>query len=296
MSSDQAEISVPNGLIERLAVRVRSARAAKGLPRRALSEMSGVSPRYLAQLEAGEGNISIMLLNRVANALECRVEDLIAEADPLPGDVARVASLYAQAPASVQGRVRALLAPQNPATLKAQRIARIGLRGAGKSTLGKKAATMLRIPFVELNCEIEATAAMPIGEVVALYGFDGYRDLEAKCLRSVIDRHERMILAVSGGIVSENSTFNMLLERFHTIWIRTSPGEHMARVRAQGDLRPMEGFPAAMEQLKTLLTTREPYYERASAKVDTSNRPEQSSVNDLLTVIAKNRFLESSSV
>ncbi|WP_299286499.1 helix-turn-helix transcriptional regulator [uncultured Tateyamaria sp.] len=280
-------------MIERLATRVRAARTAQGLPRRALSDMSGVSPRYLAQLEAGEGNISVILLDRVATALNVRIEDLLSEAPPMRADVARVARLYEVAAAPVQGRVRALLAPENPMALRAQRVCLIGLRGAGKSTLGRRAAEKLKVPFVELTDAIEAEAGIPLGEVMALYGQDGYRALEAQAITRVIDDHDKLILAVAGGIVGEPATYAQVLERFHTVWVRTSPAEHMARVRAQGDLRPMEGNPGAMDQLKSFLTTRTPLYERALAQVDTSAKPVQMSVNDLLATIASNRFLDS---
>jgi XRE family transcriptional regulator, aerobic/anaerobic benzoate catabolism transcriptional regulator len=286
---------IPNAtlpIIERLAARVRAARTARGLPRRELSDLSGVSPRYLAQIEAGEGNISIVLLDRVASALDVRIEDLLSEDAPLNGDVARVAQLYQSSPPTVQGRVRAMLAPENPMTLRAQRICLVGLRGAGKSTLGKLAAEKLKLPFVELTDEIEAQAGMPLVEVMGLYGQDGYRALEAQAIGKVVDTHDKLILAVAGGIVAEDATYAQVLERFHTVWIRTSPAEHMARVRAQGDLRPMEGHPAAMEQLKSYLTIRTPLYERALAQVDTSGKPVQTSVNELLAIIAKNRFLE----
>jgi XRE family aerobic/anaerobic benzoate catabolism transcriptional regulator len=280
-------------LIERLAARVRAARTAQGLPRRLLSERSGVSPRYLAQLEAGEGNISVLLLSRVAAALNVRIEELLSDAGPMEDDVARVATLYRTASAPVQGRVRALLAPDNPLAQRAQRICLIGLRGAGKSTLGAAAARKLKVPFVELNAEIERAVEMPLDEIMALYGPDGYRTLEAEAVNRVLQSHDKMILAVAGGIVAAPVTFSQVLERFHTVWIRTSAAEHMARVRAQGDLRPMQGNPVAMDQLKHFLAQRTPQYEQALAQVNTSGKPVQSSVNDLLAVIAKHRFLES---
>ena len=291
MSKDRQISDCDIDVMVRLAGRVRAARAALGLPRRTLSERSGVSPRYLAQLEAGEGNISVVLLNRVAAALDMRIEDLVRADDPMDADVARVAQLYQGATSAVQGRVRALLAPQNPGALRAQRICLVGLRGAGKSTLGRLASDKLKIPFVELNDLIESRAGMPVGEVMALYGQDGYRAMEAEALNEVVASHDKLILAVAGGIVADQETYAQVLERFHTVWVRTSAAEHMARVRAQGDLRPMEGHPAAMEQLKTLLETRGPDYARALAQVDTTAKPVQSSVNDLLAVIAKNRFL-----
>tara|TARA_R110002049_G_scaffold44333_3_gene129788 strand:- start:23763 stop:24614 length:852 start_codon:yes stop_codon:yes gene_type:complete len=279
-------------LIARLATRVGDARRARGLPRRVLSEMSGVSPRYLAQLEAGEGNISVLLLQRVAAALDLKVEDLLAETAPMDHDAGRVATLFRDAPLAVQHKVRGLLAPQNPHALRAGRIALIGLRGAGKSTLGRMAGEALNIPFVELNREIEAEADMPLAEVMAFYGQDGYRRMEADALERVCTRHDRVILAVAGGIVADGDTYAHLLERFHSVWIRTSPAEHMQRVRAQGDVRPMQGNPAAMAQLRQLLTDRTPLYNQAEAMMNTSNKAVRSSLNDLMTIIAKGRFLE----
>jgi len=292
MNAPVSPVPDTGALLTRVAERVRAARAATGLPRRALAELSGVSPRYLAQLEAGEGNISIALLNRVADALGLPIDALIAERPPLPADAMRVAQLFHAAPADVKGRVRALLAPQASSAQRAQRICLIGLRGAGKSTLGAAAAQALNLPFIELNKQIEARTAMPLSEVMALYGQDGFRDLESELLDEVIAEHDKAIMAVGGGIMSEAGTFARLLERCHTIWIRTSPGEHMTRVRAQGDMRPMAGNPAAMDQLKALLRARTPLYERATAQVDTAGKPVNSSVNDLLTVIAKNGFLD----
>lgn len=293
MTTQKPIPNTPQPLIERLAARVRAARTAQGLPRRLLSERSGVSPRYLAQLEAGEGNISVLLLSRVAAALNVRIEELLSDAGPIDDDVSRVASLYRTAPAPVQGRVRALLAPENPMAQRAQRVCLIGLRGAGKSTLGEAAAQKLKVPFVELNAEIERAVEMPLDEIMALYGADGYRALEAEAVDRVLQTYDKLILAVAGGIVAAPATFSQVLERFHTVWIKTSAAEHMARVRAQGDLRPMDGNPAAMDQLKHFLKARTPQYEQALAQVNTSAKPVQTSVNDLLAVIAKHRFLES---
>ncbi len=279
-------------MVARLAARISEARKKRGLPRRLLSELSGVSPRYLAQLEAGEGNISILLLRRVAVALDLKIDALLAEDVPLDHDAHRVAALYRQAPSAIKDRVRGILAPQNPAVMRAGRICLIGLRGAGKSTLGKLTGAALNIPFVELNKDIEGATGMPLAEVMALYGQDGYREMEADALERISIRHDRMILAVAGGIVAEPETYARLLEQFHTIWIRTSPAEHMQRVRAQGDVRPMQGNPAAMAQLKQLLDGRTQLYEQAEAQVNTSDRAVRSSLNDLLAIIANRRFLE----
>jgi len=248
-------------LIARVGERVRRARDRKGIPRRVLSEKSGVSPRYLAQLEAGEGNIS------------------------------RMADLFRTADARTQARVLATLSPEPVAAARAHRICLVGLRGAGKSTLGRRAGERLGIPFLELNREIEEQSGMPVEELMALYGQEGYRRLEAQAIDRVIATHDTMILAVAGGIVAEPETYNVLLSKFHTIWVKATPAEHMARVREQGDTRPMAGNPEAMDQLKSILTAREALYERALAKLDTSGRTEDESLDEMLALIRSHDFL-----
>ena len=279
-------------LILRVGERVRKARELKGIPRRVLSDVSGVSPRYLALLEAGDGNISIGLLQRVADALDHRIEWLVGEDDPWTSEALRVADLYRGAPADVRAKVVGLLAPQPEATARRHRIALIGLRGAGKSTLGAATGTALGIPFVELNREIEEQAGMPVNEVMAFYGQEGYRRLEAQALGRIIATHDTMILAVAGGIVSEPETFKTLLAHFHTIWVKAAPTEHMNRVRAQGDMRPMAGNPEAMDQLKFILTSRETLYDQARAKLDTTGRSVEQSAADLTHLIRERGFLE----
>ena len=277
-------------LIARVGERVRAAREAAGIPRRVLSERSGVSPRYLAQLESGAGNVSIGLLCRVAAALDRRIEWFIS--DDIAGDdrASHVAALFRAASRDVQETVLRSLSPPVSAG-RAHRICLIGLRGAGKSTLGAQAGLALGLPFVELNDEIEAQSGMPVEEVMALYGQEGYRKLETQAVHRVIDQNDRLILAVAGGIVAEPDTYDLLLDNFHTIWIKTSPNEHMARVRAQGDERPMAGNPEAMEQLKSILTSREALYRRAQAQLDTSGQPVKASLTQLLTMIKTNGFL-----
>lgn len=278
-------------LIARVGERVRRARETRGIPRRVLSEMSGVSPRYLAQLESGEGNISIGLLQRVAVALEQRIEDFIAKAEAQIDEGARVATLFHNATPEVQSAVLRLLGDTQAQSERASRICLIGLRGAGKSTLGLAIGARLGLPFVELNREIEDRSGMPVDEVMALYGQEGYRKLEAQALDHVIATHDRLILAVAGGIVGEPETYGRLLRCFHTIWVRTSPNEHMARVRAQGDTRPMAGNPEAMEQLRSILTGREALYRQAGAQLDTSGKTVAASVDELAALIAEQNFL-----
>lgn len=288
--AEQVKASV-TGLITRVGERVRKARERKGIPRRVLSEMSGVSPRYLAQLEAGEGNISIGLLQRVAIALDHRIDWLMGEDDPWTSDALRVADLFRGANMDVQQAVLRTLSPEPAQTARAHRLCLIGLRGAGKSTLGALAGQALDLPFVELNNQIEEQSGMPVNEVIALYGQEGYRRLEAQAISRVISTHDDMILAVAGGIVAEPETYNALLAHFHTIWLRTTPEDHMARVRDQGDERPMAGNSEAMDQLRSILTSRESLYGKALAQLDTSGQSVDASLAHLLALIRDQQFL-----
>ena len=287
---DEADASVAR-LITRVGERVRRARERKGISRRILSEQSGVSPRYLAQLESGAGNISIGLLQRVAIALDHRIEWLTGEEDPWTSEALRVGDLYRSSNAATQQMVQDLLSPEPEANLRAGRICLVGLRGAGKSTLGALAGQALGLPFVELNTEIEAQSGMPVGEVMALYGQEGYRRLEAQAISRITATHDSLILAAAGGVVGEPETYNSLLTGFHTIWIRASAEEHMARVRAQGDERPMAGNPEAMEQLRSILASREALYGKALAQLDTSGKEVQTSLDELANLIQGRGFL-----
>jgi len=279
-------------LMQRVGARVRKARELKNIARRVVSERSGVSPRYLAQLEAGEGNISIGLLHRVAVALDHRIEWFVGQEDPWTSDALRIADLYRTATAEKRQRAMAVLSPNPPEELRARRICLIGLRGAGKSTLGAMAGQVLHVPFLELNIEIEDHAGMPVGEVVALYGQEGYRQLEAQALSRIVATHDTVILAAAGGIVSDPECFNTLLAHFHTIWIKASPEEHMDRVRSQGDVRPMAGNPEAMDQLRSILKSREALYERADAQLDTAGKPLQATADELVKLIRNRGYLD----
>lgn len=264
-------------LIQQVGARVRALRLSAGQPRRVLSERSGVSHRFLAQLEAGEGNISIARLDQIARALDTDLSNLLP-----PSEGTEISRRFAEAPPAVQAQVRALLSPPN----RAQRVCLIGLRGAGKSTLGAMVSARLNVPFVELTQEIAALAGMPASEVMALYGEDGYRSLEARAVAHVIAAHQRVILAAAGGIVGQPAAFESLLAAFHTVWLRAAPQEHMDRVRAQGDLRPMAGNPGAMDRLRALLSEREAQYARAEATVDTEGRTPEQSATDLLAAVS----------
>lgn len=288
----QPDESPANALSARVGARVRRARQLRGISRRVLSESSGVSPRYLAQLEAGEGNISIGLLQRIAQALDHKVEWLIGEDDPWDSDALQMAELFRHADDGVKETVMKLLRPNSGGDARADRICLIGLRGAGKSTLGAMLGAALDLPFVELTARIEQMSGMPLSEVMALFGQDGYRNLEAQALDRVISSHDRLVLAVAGGIVAEPSTYTTLLSRFHTVWLRASPTEHMDRVRAQGDEGPMAGNPEAMEQLKCILASREALYGRANAQLDTSGQTPESSLKELRNLVEAQGFLD----
>ncbi|WP_299025530.1 helix-turn-helix transcriptional regulator [uncultured Sulfitobacter sp.] len=281
-----------HALISRLARRVREVRKQKGLPRRVVSELSGVSPRYLAQLEAGEGNISIALLERVARALDVPIEALIARKITVDSEAQRIARLYEGASDDVRAQIKALLGSQVQGNPRTGRICLMGLRGAGKTTLGKAAADALGLPFVELSTMIEDETGMPLSEVLSLYGADGYRRLEAEALEQVIKRTGPVLMSVSGGLVEQEAPFARLLERFHTIWLRTSPAEHVERVRAQGHLEPIKDQPLAVAQIKSLMDKREPLYARAEAQIDTAGRSATRSLQDLVSLIVTEKFVK----
>ena len=265
--------------------RVRRARERKGIARRVLSELSNVSQRYLAQLENGGGNISIAHLKRVADALDHRIEWLVSEEDPWNSEIALIAERYRSATTDQRQRIMQILNPTRPAQLRRQRICLIGLRGAGKSTLGKMLGKKLGLSFIELNDEIEEQSGMPVNEVMALYGQEGYRRLERQAVERVVAISDALILAVAGGIVSEPETYGYLLRNYHTVWLKAVPEDHMNRVRLQGDERPMAGNPQAMEELKSILTSREALYARAEAKIETSGKTTEECLEELVNIV-----------
>ena len=271
-------------LLDRIAGRVRAGRKDQGLSRRALSKASGVSERYLAELEAGRGNISVLLLARIASALDHPIETLIADiSEP---DASELAVRVGEAPPAQQDAIRRMLGANRQAKpIKAGRICLIGLRGAGKSTLGRYAADALDAPFVELSDEIETHAGLPVAEVMALYGQEGYRQLERQAIARVRDRHDRVILAVAGGIVSEPETYGLLLRHFHSIWLKAAPDDHMNRVLAQGDQRPIKGRPRPMEELNAILERRQALYAKAEASVETSGKSVENAAAEVVQAV-----------
>ena len=289
-ASGSIEESVTS-LIDQVGKRVIAARKAKRLSRRELSEISGVSPSYIVRLESGEGNISIGLLQRIAIAIERPIEWLVTTDDALTTDIARLIVRFRSADATTRSSVLGLLDPDQLQEQKAQRICLIGLRGAGKSTLGAKLGQSLGLAFVELNNEIEEKAGMPVSEIIAMYGDEGYRKLEADTLHSIIENLDKLVLAVAGGVVEEPSTYAQVLSRFHSIWLKASATEHMERVREQGDMRPMKGNPQAMDQLRNILETRESRYAQADHQLDTSGKTFDATLAELCALVASYRIL-----
>jgi XRE family aerobic/anaerobic benzoate catabolism transcriptional regulator len=288
----QVEVAAPRSsadeeFLTELGQRVRRIRALRGMSRKVLAEASDISERYIAQLESGMGNVSVLLLRRVAKAAGITLDDLIGDTSD---QTASFRDLLRTASPEAIGRAKAALRGEDTVSLHRRpavdRVALIGLRGAGKSTLGRLAAKRLRWKFVELNREVERETGFSMAEIFRLYGQEGYRRLEITALRKISARREPMILATGGGIVSEPATFELLVSSFFTIWLRASPKEHMTRVRQQGDLRPMANERAAMDDLRTILSTREPFYARADAVIDTSGRSVDSGANEILSVVA----------
>ena len=270
--------------------RVRHVRALRGMSRKVLARVSGISERYIAQLEGGKGNVSITLLRRVSAAMGTRIEDLVVDETPdwsIIRELVRGASpdRIAQARSVLSGVVPPLPAGSAPAGR--ERVGLIGLRGAGKSTLGRIAAERLGWRFVELNKEIERQNGHSVAEILALYGQEGYRRREQAVLRDLVARPGALVVATGGGIVAEPVTFDLLLARFVTVWLRRPrPEEHMARVRQQGDLRPMADDRTAMQELRAILASRTPLYGRASFLIDTSGIAVEAAATKLIAAIA----------
>ena len=260
-----------------LGERVRDARARRGMTRKTLSQDSAVSERYLAQLESGQGNISIALLRQIAQAMNMPVTELVREGVEPPVELALLHEYLNRLSGEQLAEAHGLLLERFGSTRdRARRVALVGLRGAGKSTVGRLLADRLEVPFVELVREIETDAGMPVGEIFSLSGQAAFRRYERRSLERVIEQRRRVVIATGGGIVAELGTFETLLNACYTVWLRATPEEHMRRVIEQGDRRPMAGNAEAMEDLRRILRNREALYAKADVTVASSGRrPEQ---------------------
>jgi XRE family transcriptional regulator, aerobic/anaerobic benzoate catabolism transcriptional regulator len=277
-AGSEPRVDTEDGFLSLLGRRVRAAREERGLSRKQLAESADVSERYLAQLELGDGNASVTLLRRVSRALGVRLTELLGDEERREQQLITkfLDSLPIQRLEEVlQHLVREFGAEE---AVRRKRIALIGLRGAGKSTLGSALAKQMRRPFIELDREIERELGMQLSEIFLLYGQPGYRKAERRCLDRIIGSQSEVIVSIGGGVVSEPETFHTLLANCYTVWIKASPAEHMSRVIAQGDMRPMKGHAQAMQDLKNILSSREAEYARADAVVDTSGKSVEKSL------------------
>lgn len=267
-----------------LGERVRTARARRGMTRKILARDSGVSERYLAQLENGQGNISIVLLRQVARAMGVEIADLVREGAEWPAELnlllERLRLLESD---DLQAAHRLISSTFGKAVSKPGKIALIGLRGAGKSTLGQRLAERFSIDFLELAAEIEHDAGISANEIFSLSGQAGYRRHERRALETVLARNQQVVLSTGGGLVVEAANYELLLASCFTVWLRASPEEHMSRVVAQGDHRPMADNDEAMEDLRRILEGREAMYRKADAIIDTTGR----GVEDCLAELAE---------
>jgi XRE family transcriptional regulator, aerobic/anaerobic benzoate catabolism transcriptional regulator len=258
-----------------LGERVRALRARRGLTRKTLAAAAEVSERHLANLEYGTGNASILILLQVANSLQCSLSELIGDVTTSNPEWLMIREQLANSDETTLRNVRLAITELLGADgehMRSHRVALIGLRGAGKSTLGQRLADDLGYPFVELNRDIEKLAGCSVNEIQALYGMNAYRRYERRALEALIQSHPKAIIATPGGIVSDASTFNLLLSSCTTVWLKAEPEDHMQRVIAQGDMRPMAASKEAMDDLKQILKGRAAFYSKADVTINTSGQ------------------------
>lgn len=277
-----------NPVLVALGERVRTLRAQRGLTRKAAAVAAGVSERHFANLEYGIGNASILVLQQVASALRCSLAELIGDATTRSPEWLMIREILEARSEAELRRVRTILSGLFGASGadhgRQGRIALIGLRGAGKSTLGQMLADSLDFPFIELSREIEKLAGCSIREIYDLYGASAYRRYERRAIEETILSHADVVIATPGGIVSDPATFNQLLAHCITVWLQADPEDHMKRVAAQGDTRPMAASREAMEDLKRILAARAAFYSKADLTLDTSRQGVGQSFERLLAL------------
>jgi XRE family aerobic/anaerobic benzoate catabolism transcriptional regulator len=260
-----------------LGERVRMLRARRGMTRRAVAQAAQVSERHLANLEAGSGNASVLILLQVAQALNCSIVELLGDVTTSSPEWLLIRELLGGRNEAQLQRVRTsiadMFADQGDEAARFRRIALVGLRGAGKSTLGKRLADDLDWTFVELSREIEKYAGCNITEIHSLYGANAYRRYEKRALEETVHAYKEVVIATPGGLVSEAATFNETLSQCFTVWLKALPEDHLGRVAAQGDMRPMAASTEALEDLKRILDGRSAFYAKADMVFDTSAHP-----------------------
>jgi XRE family transcriptional regulator, aerobic/anaerobic benzoate catabolism transcriptional regulator len=276
--ASEAEPERKDPFLIALGERVKALRARRGMTRKALAQATDVSERHLANLEYGVGNASILVLLQVTRALHCSFAELLGDMTTLSPEWLLLREMLANRDEATLRRVRVAVSEllgteAGRGEARSSRIALIGLRGAGKSTLGRMLAEDLDFPFIELTREIEKMAGCTTAEILGLYGQNAYRRYERRALEEAVQIYPEAVIATAGGMVSDLVSFNLLLRHCTTVWLQADPEDHMARVRAQGDLRPMAASAEAMEDLKSILAGRAAFYSKADLRVDTSAQP-----------------------
>jgi XRE family transcriptional regulator, aerobic/anaerobic benzoate catabolism transcriptional regulator len=285
----EADVAQNDPFLKQLGERVRIMRSRRAISRKTLANHSEVSERYLAQLEAGEANLSITLLRRIAKAMGMPVSELVDDRPERPVEALLLDQLVDRLSPAEMVEARSLLLKRfggSSSELRNQRIALIGLRGGGKSTLGRVLATHLKVPFVELDKVIEQESGMALGEIFEMFGQETFRRFERAALESILQQHQKFVLATGGSIVTEPATFELLLASCYTIWLRASPDEHMQRVIDQGDLRPMADNARAMDDLLAILKSREGLYSKADVAIDTAGKTPAQNLKEVLRQLA----------
>jgi len=286
-------LSAPK-FLQMLGGKIRRLRKERKMTRKQLAQHSATSERFLAALETGTGNASVLVLRKIAAALEVPLTELLAEENASTTDLALTIAMLRELDSVELFQAHQMLCQyfnKNEPVDKGQRkrrIALIGLRGAGKSTLGAMVAKALGVPFIELDKRVEKASGVPLEMVFELYGQGGFRRYERECLEEVLANHTKFVLATSGSIVSDSSvesSFNVLLRECFTVWLKASPAEHMQRVVEQGDMRPMAKNPQAMQDLERLLAERENAYLRADVTVDTSKATVETTLQKLMGIL-----------
>jgi XRE family aerobic/anaerobic benzoate catabolism transcriptional regulator len=270
--------------------RVRMARAKRGMTRRQLAQQSGASERYLAQIESGNGNPSVIILRSIAHALDVPIVELLPRPNGHTAAMAHIVDLLGRLPADALPAIAQQIesrAAAAAASDRARRFALVGLRGAGKSTLGRMLAQELGYPFIELDRLVEQDYGAAIPDLIEMAGLATFRRYERACLERVLEANEAAVIATAGGIVSNAETYGLLLRRTHTIWLKASPEEHMSRVMDQGDFRPMAQNREAMADLVAILEARRTDYARAAAQLDTSGDTVERSCEKLGAIVAR---------
>ncbi len=275
--------------LEALGERVRNLRSRQGMTRRAVALAAEVSERHLANLEYGTGNVSVLVLLQVANALQCSLAELLGDVTTRSPEWLLIRELLGQRSEADLRRARLqlvdLLGEGGNAQERQNRIALIGLRGAGKTALGQRLADDMGFPFIELSREIEQFAGCQISEIHNLYGANAYRRYERRALEEAIQIYPEVVIATPGGLVSDSANFNLLLSHCTTVWLQADATDHMGRVAAQGDMRPMAASREAMEDLKRILEGRAAFYSKADMAINTSGRTEDQAFEALRTSV-----------